>query len=498
MSLMVPSIVQVAQPSYYNKRKRVRHVVERAYDKSMDDFAVEVKGLFQAPLQSERLLDMSAKLQDEYREALQSSDMSMLPSYQHTLPTGSEKGDFLALDVGGSTLRIGLIRLGGKRNDGDGLQARRIRSFKIDEKIRALEGQAFFDWMASRIGDMLTEYNHINGTTNARLQMGLAWSFPVEQTSPRSGKLLTMGKGFLAAHGMEGQDLGELVMRSCRARGINVEMCAIVNDGAATLLSQAYRDPATRMSLILGTGMNAAVFLPVSALGTEKFGDRPDSWYSTATRVVVNTEISMFGKKILPSTKWDDDLNARHRLPDFQPLEYLITGRYLGEILRLIMLEAISTIGFFDGQIPDHLEEPYAFETKTLAIFESDRSSNLASASKAFLKAHPMESPPTLRELEFIRDAGRMAAQRAAAYLATSLHALWAVRTTSEGIEPGKASHVTVACDGSMVEKYPDFRKYTQKYLDTLCVVSGASEGAVTLEMAPDSSIFGAAVAAAA
>ena len=497
MSVMVPSLVQVVQPAYSSKRKRFRDVVERTYDKSMEEFAAEVKRRFEAPLQAERLHDMSVKLQDEYGSKLQSSDISMLPSYMHTLPTGNERGDFLALDVGGSTFRIALIRLAGKRDDPDGRQVRRVRSFTINEKIRRLTGQAFFDWMAARIGEMLTEYNHINGTMNARLQMGLTWSFPVEQTSPSTGRLLKMGKGFRASHGLEGEDLSKLVMDSCRARGLNVEMCAIVNDGAATLLSQAYRDPATRMSLILGTGMNAAVFLPVSSLGRDKFGTRPDSWHTSASRVVINTEISMFGRKVLPTTKWDEDLNANHKLPDFQPLEYLITGRYLGEILRLIMLEAISIIGLFDGQIPEGLEEPYAFETRTLATFESDLTPSLANASAAFTSAHPMRTRPKLRELEFIRDIGRLASKRASAYLATSLHALWAVRTASEGIEPGEASHVTIACDGSMVEKYPGFRQRTQSYLDKLCVLSGASKGAVTLELAPESSIYGAAVAVA-
>ncbi|KAK3712923.1 N-acetylglucosamine kinase 1 [Vermiconidia calcicola] len=496
MSVVFPSLVQIVQPAYSNERQRVRDVAERTYEKSMETFANEVQAAFEAPVRVERLWNMSGKLQEEYKDKLRSSTISMLPSYQHTLPTGGERGDVLALDVGGSTFRAGLIQLRGKARDGDGLQVRRVRNFAIDERIRQLPGRQFFDWMASRIGEMLVEYNHMNGTTNARLQMGLAWSFPIEQTSPCTGRLLKMGKGFRAAHGVEGADLSELIMAACHARGLNVEICAIVNDGAATLLSQAYRDPATRMSLILGTGMNAAVFLPVSALGGDKYGKRSDNWYAAAERVVVNTELSMFGKQVLPTTKWDDDLNSNHRLPDFQPLEYLITGRYLGEILRLVMLEAISTTGLFNGQIPERLDEPYAFETRTLAIFESDRTTNLSDASAAFRSAHPMRSPPKLHELEFIRDVGRLASRRAAAYLATSLHALWAVRTSAEGIEPNEASHVTIACDGSMIEKYPDFRRCTQRFLDRLCVLSGASEGAVTLELAPESSIFGAAVAA--
>ena len=498
MRVMVPALIQFIHPAYSSKRRRKsHHVVDNLDEKSMDVFAAEVRRLFEAPLPLDRLFDMSAKLQEEYKDKLRCSDISMLPSYMQTLPTGNERGDFLALDVGGSTLRVALIRLAGQSTDGDKLQVRRVRSFAIDEKIRQLSGRLFFDWMAARIGEMFSEYNHMNGTSNALLQIGLTWSFPVEQTGPRTGRLLAMGKGFKAAHGLEGEDIGGLITDACQARGLNVEVCAIVNDGPATLLSKAYRDPSTRMSLILGTGMNAAVFLPTSSIGADKFGKREDSWHTSASRVVVNTEISMFGRAVLPTTRWDEDLNANHRLPDFQPLEYLITGRYLGEILRLILIEAISTVGLFGGKTPERLDEPYAFETRTLAIFESDRTPDLSTASAAFHAAHPMRSPPKLHELEFIRDVGRLASRRAAAYLAISLHALWAVRTAAEGIEPGEASHVTIACDGSMVEKYPGFRQCAQRYLDRLCELSGSSEGAVTLDLAPEGSIFGAAVAVA-
>ncbi len=497
MSVMITPTVQLVRPAPSNKRKRTHHVAETTFKKSMDDFAAEVRDLLKVSLEPRQLLEMSEKLEVEYREKLKSSNISMLPSYLHTLPTGREVGDFLALDVGGSTFRIALIRLGEKDDGRDGLRLRRVRSFVIDKSIRDLKGRAFFDWMAERIGEMLTEYNHINGTTDARVRMGLAWSFPVDQTSPRSGRLLAMGKGFCATHGVEGHDLSELIMHSCRARQLNVEMRAIVNDGAATLLSQAYRDPSTCMSLILGTGTNAAAFLPYKTLGAGKFGDRPDSWHAVAKHVLVNSEVSMFGRHVFPRTRWDDELNSKHILPDFQPLEYMVTGRYLGEIARLILVEAVSTAGLFDGEMPARLHEPYALDTSLLAAFQSDASRSMSKASAAFLDAHALPSPPRISELHFLREIAQLISRRAATYLATALHALWRLRTAAEGLQPGEASHVTIACNGTIVEKYPDFRACCQRQLDELCELSGAAKGAVNLAMAPESSLFGAAVAVA-
>lgn len=151
---------------------------------------------------------------------------------------------------------------------------------------------------------------------------------------------------------------------------LNVRLDAIINDGQATLLTRAYQDDAICFGLILGTGTNMSVVLPVKAFGQGKFGKRSQSWFDNAENVLVNTEMSMFGKKIYPATKWDDALNKDHSSPDFQPLEYFIGGRYQGEIVRLVLVDAIHSIGLFDGHYPERFLEPYSLETSTMAAFE--------------------------------------------------------------------------------------------------------------------------------
>lgn len=181
---------------------------------------------------------------------------------------------------------------------------------------------------------------------------------------------MSMGKGFLATRGLMGQDLGELIRFSCKRRGLNVRLGAIVNDGAATLLSQAYVYDSTHFGLILGTGSNMSVHLPVSALGPEKYGKRPDTWFAAATHVIVNTEMSMFGRGHLPLTRWDELLNENHPRPEFQPLEHLVSGYYLGEICRLVLLEAIKSVGIFSGVVPSSLEKPFSLDTATVSKLE--------------------------------------------------------------------------------------------------------------------------------
>lgn len=180
-----------------------------------------------------------------------------------------------------------------------------------------------------------------------------------------------MGKGFLATNGLMGQDLGELLKFACKKKGLSIELGAIVNDGTATLLSQAYVHASTRFGLILGTGTNIAIHLPVSAFSPSKFGKRPESWFHAATHVIVNTELGMFGGGILPLTRWDELLSAAHPRPDFQPLEHFLSGYYLGEVCRLALVEAIGTTGLLGGVLPCSLEKPYSLDTETLSRIEA-------------------------------------------------------------------------------------------------------------------------------
>ncbi|KAF2453365.1 hypothetical protein BDY21DRAFT_374931 [Lineolata rhizophorae] len=572
MVVMFPSMLHGALPpfpSFRSKQEKINRFSEptissNAKMRTPDEFLAEVRCLFEAPIQPATMLAMSARLQEQFKPKLENSNICMLPSFNHTLPSGQERGTYLALDVGGSTFRVALVALAGKQAGEAGMRIVHMSNHRIDRAVRGLEGEEFFDWMAGCIRETLAtiqkrqtledekekevvktqQHDALSdasdaaiaaaaadaATTDAAVRradpvpMGLSWSFPVEQTSIRNAMLLEMGKGFRATPGLLGHDLGDLVMQACRRQNLNVRVDAIVNDGSATLLARAYRDAATRMALILGTGTNAAVHLPVTTLSRGKYGARPRSWHARATHVLVNTELSMFGRGVFPTTRWDDALNAQHPQPDFQPLEYMISGRYLGEIARLVLLEAVERAALFGGVVPQGLQEPYALDTAVLAAFESDDSPQLAAAADKLMRDHPLPQDPSPAELRFVKQLATLVSRRAAAFLATAIYALNALRLDAEAAaaaaatittsapaaradtptEPGSASsssssstppslassssasasdpdpeppgerpvaglrRTTVGCNGTVIEKYPGFKGRAQAFLDEL------------------------------
>jgi hexokinase len=493
--LLYPSLVRELSIS----PRKSFHDVLRSTQPDLTSLSQEIAEQFTASLSPQRMSRMSARLQRRYREKLQVSTECMLPSFNHTLPTGQEHGTYLAVDLGGSTLRVALVELAGRSQANEGLKIVHMSVEPINDMVRRLPGTQFFDWMAEKIANMLSKCPNNDGHSAEPLPVGLSWSFPVEQTSPRGGKVQGMGKGFCCAQTTAGQDLGELIVAACRGQGLNLRVAALINDSCATLLSRAYSEPSTSMSLILGTGTNMAVHLPVSCLGKSKLRDRDAEWLSQAEKVTINTELSMFGKDILPETRWDDHLNRHHVLPNFQPLEYMTTGRYLGEILRLIIAEAVQTADLFGGHFPSSLLEPYSLDTALLAVVEEDYSSNFVKSGAYLHKALDLHMAPSLADMRFLRVVVESISTRAAAYMAIAIHALWAVeRRASRAVAPSKT---TIACNGAVIERYPRFKSRCQDFIAEIveCDTEAALQRSeVLLQMAGEATILGAAVAVAA
>ena len=163
-----------------SKTNPVNYVVQ-AREMSMEGLLEEVQSTFGNQLGVQDLLNLSRKLQAELKEHLIQSPQCMLPSHNYVLPTGEERGTYLALEVGGSTLRVALVDLDGKA-DIESLGIRRIENYTIPRDVRNLGGLGFFDWIAEKIQDMLAvdkvAQNH--RPNPEPLHMGIAWSFPVE------------------------------------------------------------------------------------------------------------------------------------------------------------------------------------------------------------------------------------------------------------------------------------------------------------------------------
>lgn len=478
-----------ALSSHFSEETNNMKIKPRDLNHNSREFLDKVERAFSLLMKEKSLLLLSNRLKTQFLERLQDPSC-MLPTFNHKLPSGEETGTFIALDLGGSTLRVALVKLTGKRENGSGFEILSLKTIRITSDVKALSGHSFFDWIAGRIEETLLEQNY--SATN--FSMGISWSFPIEQTSHRNGLLMNMGKGFNAADILLKQDLRDLIRDSCQKRGLLVHLDAITNDSTATLLSKAYTDSATQFSLILGTGVNAAINLPTHLFAASKFGCRSPEWHASAEQVIVNTELSMMGKDSLPVTEWDKKLMDLHPNPNFQPFELMVSGRYLGEIIRLVLVDGIETAGLFDGIVPPSLREMYSLDMETISQIES---STQAKACQILHEKHPSIVASTKKDILALRFISSHVVYRASSLVAAAIHSLWQLCNEVRSISSEGYSKTLVACNGSVIEYYPGFKVACQSRLDSLVQESGGERGLVKLVIAEKSSLLGAAVASA-
>lgn len=179
-SLIQAILAYWMSPLIQDESKKAR-AVTHAPTKNIQEFLKEAEAALVGPVSGDGLTRLSAGLKQQLLERLESDLESMLPSYNHQLPTGSESGQYVALDVGGSTLRVALVELRGRgENEKQESRILSIRSFHINSDIKDLEGVSFFDWMATRISETILEGLQEEHSPDEPLPMALAWSFPTE------------------------------------------------------------------------------------------------------------------------------------------------------------------------------------------------------------------------------------------------------------------------------------------------------------------------------
>ncbi|KAJ2538173.1 hypothetical protein IWW35_006283, partial [Coemansia sp. RSA 1878] len=204
-------------------------------------------------LTDERLGSITKEFRRRMEEGLASDGrvLKMIPSYITQRPTGTEMGSFIAVDLGGTNLRVLRVTL-----DGSGGVSTDPQRFVLTEDAKS---RSLFDFMAQCVETFLDDRNIRPTGLQPPIHMGLTFSYPVQQTSLNSGTLVQWTKG-LNVPGCVGRDVVRLLQDALLRLGLRVKVAALVNDTVGTLLSAAYSDPTAQMGVILGTGTNAAYY----------------------------------------------------------------------------------------------------------------------------------------------------------------------------------------------------------------------------------------------
>ncbi|KAL8283309.1 hypothetical protein RQP46_005719 [Phenoliferia psychrophenolica] len=408
-------------------------------------------------------------------------EVPMIPTFVFGYPTGKETGPYLAVDLGGTNLRVCLVEL-----EGDGKFEITQTKYRLTEEQKHAEGQELFDFCAECLGRFIIDhYGDDDGQVDLEepIPLGFTFSYPCIQEGINHGVLLRWTKGF-GAPNVEGHDVAAMFSKSLEKFSVPVVMTALINDTTGTLIASAYVDPTTRAGIIFGTGCNAAYMEKISAITKLKGLDGMPA----DAEMAINCEWGAFDSTThehLPRTSYDITIDETSNKPGEQAFEKMIAGLYLGEIFRLVMCEMIDEGVLFLGQETYKVEKAYAFDTAFLSLIESDTTEELLTVTGLF--AHFYALTTTTSERQFFKRLAQLIGTRAARLSACGIAAI----VSKQGyLEEG----CSIATDGSLYNQYP---KFPERLGEGLVDIFGEKGKGIKTHHAEDGSGVGAAVIAA-
>lgn len=410
------------------------------------------------------------------------SDLKMILSYVDSLPTGNEKGLFYALDLGGTNFRVLRVQLGGKDHRVIATESEQV---PIPQELMFGTSEELFDFIASGLGKFAEkEGGEFRLPQGRKRELGFTFSFPVKQTSIDSGILINWTKGF-AVSGTAGRDVVACLNEAMKRQGLDVQVSALVNDGVATLAGAKYWDDDVMIAVILGTGTTACYVERTDAI------PKLHARHSRSPTTIINTEWGAFSTG-LPLTDIDREMDAASINPGEQIFEKTISGMYLGEIVRRVLLRMAETVSLFGSSIPEKLQTPFSLSTPHICTMHQDKSLDLEAVGSVLYHEAGVDSNTRAREIvlevcdTIVKRGGRLAG-------AGIVGILQKMEDDSRGLILGKRT--VVAMDGGLYENYPQYRSYLQDAVTEM--LGPESSQNIVIEHSKDGSGIGAALLAA-
>ena len=383
-----------------------------------------------------------------------SSNIKSYITYVSELPTGDESGVYLALDLGGTNFRVLLIEI--ERNT----KSMRTKNAKhaVSEDLMKGSGGQLFNFMADKIKEFMEEHELLG----RKYHMGFTFSFPIHQHSLSSAELATWTKGFVCS-GVEGQDVVKLLDTALKRHpDIDIEICAILNDTTGCLIACAYKRPDCAVGVIIGTGTNASYVEDISNV------DLYEGCTGEKKNVVINTEwgaLGNTGSLDFIRTPFDRVVDMESKNVGKQIYEKLISGMYLGELTRLVILEAVQQQIIFTDErktILDRFRTKDIFLTRYLSEIESDELDSY-SCTFSVLKELGLEMHATQFDCKLLRFICESISMRSAFLAAAGVSAL---------LKKMGRKKVTVGVDGSLYKQHPHFQCRMHEKISQLLGIS--------------------------
>ncbi|RAL43118.1 unnamed protein product [Cuscuta campestris] len=422
------------------------------------------------------------------------SKLKMLLTHVDNLPNGTEKGTYYALHLGGTNFRILRVQLGGQRST---ILVDHVQRQPIPEDLMNGTTKDLFEFIASSLEGFVEQEGSGSEHLQNKRELGFTFSFPLKQISVSSGILMKWTKGF-TIEDMVQRNVSECLEQATSRKGLDIQVSALINDTVGTLALGHYEDEDTVAAVIIGTGTNACYVERTDAI------IKCQGLSTSSGSMVVNIEWGNFWSSHLPRTPYDIELDLSSQNPSDQGFEKMISGMYLGDIVRRVFLRMSRESDVF-GPISSKLETPFVLETSLMAAMHEDDSPELSEVGRILreiLELPDVSLPARKIAVKVCDVVTRRAARLVAGGIVGILKkvgrdgtgGIYSGRLRS-GSQPIRMRRTVVAIEGGLVTSYSLFREYLDEAMSD--ILGDEISSYVTLRVMEDGSCIGAALLAA-
>jgi hexokinase len=424
------------------------------------------------------------------------------------------------VDLGGTNFRVCSIQL-----NGDTTFELTFDKVPIPKALMtAKTSEELFAFLAKQIENFLKVHHkdHFEQHTRRRktastpqgyrdeqvFRLGFTFSFPVQQLGINKGNLIRWTKGFDIADTI-GKDVCALLQIEIDKLHLPVKVAALVNDTVGTLMARSYTSTGKDRSIlgaIFGTGTNGAYIEKLENIKKPITGE----YDSSTGEMVVNTEWGSFDNQlnVLPTTPWDRALDVGSVNPGLQMFEKRVSGMFLGEILRLTIVDLLkdekaslfkdTNSSFNDWKSTTNISpqsaffKPWAVDSSIMSVAAADNTPELSTLRQELENSLRVYTPSLEDAVAFKAIAGAIG--RRSARLAAV--AIGAIVLQSGKLDDPNGEAVDIGVDGSLVEHYPFFRDMIYEALKAIDGIGPKGADKIRIGIAKDGSGVGAALIA--
>ncbi|KAK1589354.1 hypothetical protein Q3G72_033115 [Acer saccharum] len=397
-----------------------------------------------------KLWQVSNALVSEMEASLASNDitttLNMLVSYVASLPNGDEKGLYYGMNLRGTDFLILCARFGGKNEPIFDLYRDEI---SIPSNVMHGTSQELCEFIAVGIAQFVSEHpENDSETSDKQKKLGFTLSCSVDQAASASASTsASKWKTFATAtDDAVGKAFILDINQALEKHGVNMHVYALVDDCIGNLAGGRYYNKDGVAAVTLGMGTNAA-YVESSQSVPKWQGPSPKSG-----EMVISLEWGNFSSSHLPVTEFDASIDAESSNPGSRIFEKMVSGMYLGEIVRRVLLKMAQQTALF-GDVPPKLMVPYLLRSPDMAAMHQDTSEDHEVVNEKLQEIFGItNSTPMVREI--VAEVCDIVAERGARLVGAGIVGI----IKKLGRIENKKSVVIV--EGGLYEHYRVFRNY--------------------------------------